>query len=131
MASVNCSKAALVPEAACYNGKQFTIHEQLALEVYFRMQTVKAVGGADYTDDEDTLAIDAQNILGGTEPDQQRAIELAILANNADASGAAVSANPGTLKGFIAVLSHYDDAMLQKMRLLLMCEQGANVDQPQ
>lgn len=131
MANPTCSKAVLVPESACYNGKQFTLHEQLALEVYFRMQAVRAIGGTNYTGAEATLAIDSENVFGGTEPDQQRAMELTIIANNADASGAALSAVPETLKGFIVQLNAYDDAMLQKMRLLLMCKQGANKAYPQ
>lgn len=131
MANPVCTKAALITEAACYGGCVLNIHEQLALEVYARLQTVKAIGGTDYEDDEDQLAIDAQNLFGDVGLAQQRQMQLAILLNNADASGAAISANPDTLQGFIVKLKVYDDAMLQKMNLLLQCKSGASKAYPQ
>lgn len=131
MAAPVCTKAALLQEAVCYGGCTFNTHEQLALEVYARMQTLAAIGGTNYVNDEDTLAIDANNLFGQVENAQRREMQLAILLNNADASGAAISADPNTLKGFIKVLAHYDDAMLQAMNLLLQCQTGASKDYPQ
>lgn len=131
MANPICTKEQLVREAMCYGGCSLDQHQQLALEVYARMESVRAQGGTDYTGDEDQLARDAMDVFGGVEQDQQRDMELAIIINNADASGAAISADPDTLKGFIRVLNAYSEAELTRMNLLLKCKQGANKAYPQ
>ena len=49
MANPTCSKSFVLAESACYSGDIFNLHKQLALEVYLRMQTVRAIGGTNYT----------------------------------------------------------------------------------
>ena len=131
MANPVCSKAALLNEAACYGGCVFDSHDQLALEVYGRIQTVKAIGGTDYTGNEAALMIAAHNVFGQIEEAQQRQMQIAIIFNNADASGAAISANPKTLAGFISKLRMYSEEELREMNLFLQCSQGANKAYPQ
>lgn len=131
MANPTCTKEQLIREGACYGSCSLDAHEQLALEVYARMQTVRAIGGTNYIGDEDQLARDAMDVFGGVEQDQQRDMHLAILLNNADASGAAISADPDTLQGFIVVLNAYNEAELTRMNLLLQCKMGASKAYPQ
>ncbi len=128
-----CTKASLVAASAGFRQQTFNSIQQLALEVYFRLKTVAAIGGTDYTGPTgiEDLAQAATDVFRDVGEDQRQAMLLAILGNNATASGAVISEDLDTLKEAIACLDIYDRDMLERMNILLQCESGASKDYPQ
>lgn len=135
MATPTCTTAGLLETIPCFSPQVLNPHQNLALQIWMLANELDANGGTDYTSDLSSTATGglikaANDLFERAYPAQLDQAELTIYRNNAASAGASISSDIDTLLNSVADLQLVDMAMLEKMKLTLLCKLGSHRTPP-
>lgn len=133
MANPTCNATTLNTNGAQYCAQNgCSPHDRKALQVYFMVLQLKAIGGTDYTPNQlAQLVQDTESFECGETDDQEDAALTALLSSQATAAGASVPVGVSAQLANIALFRNQTDDTLNDCMLLLKCKLGVHKAYPQ